>query len=286
MVGVRWSGWFAALVVYAGLMEPAAAQGFLQNLFGWVSPGASQPPATMPPAGLPSPYSYREPLFDPYRRDLRNDDPFRDVDGVYRTLCVRLCDGYYWPLSQATGRNGLERDAQTCRSSCGQEARLFYLGSKAGDAMDMIDLQGRPYTSLPTAFRYRKKLVDGCFCRPEPWSASERDRHRRYALEAPTAERTSGNPVSFSGPPIPPLPPDARVARAAPEETDRTAEAPAGDLPSEPRNAVTPALQVATPPVTRPRLEPRLPGPVSVKAPRPGAVGTSGPLSGTTWPGG
>ena len=256
-MAVHWCRSIAALALVAGLTGPAAAQGFLQNFFGWsASPNPARPP------GLQSPYSYREPLFDPYRVDPRADDPFRDVGGVYRTVCVRLCDGYYWPISQATGREGLDRDSYTCRASCGQDSRLYYLGSRAGDATEMIDLQGRPYTDLPTAFRYRKKLVDGCRCRPEPWSASERDRHRRYSQDIPNPDRSERNPVAFSGPPIPLLPSGSAVE----------------SLPTEEIEPALPPLRAGK------RIAP--PGPLSIKAPGFGPVGASGPLSSRTWPGG
>lgn len=268
-----------AIVLVVGLTDPAAAQGFLQNLFGW---GASPNPSRLP--DRPSPYSHREPLFDPYRLDPRDDDPFREVGGVYRTVCVRLCDGYYWPISQATGRDGLDRDAYTCRSSCGQDARLYYLGSRAGDATEMIDLHGRPYIALATAFRYRKKLVDGCQCRPEPWSASEQERHRRYAQDSPNPDRIERNAVAFSGPPIPLLPSGTRASAGlvglggaarvsgATEETRPAAE-------TEP---AAPPPRAVKPPIATPLVKPMArPGPETIKGSRIKPVGASGPVSST-----
>src|SRR5215467_7410334 len=38
---------------------------------------------------------------------------------TYRTLCVRLCDGFYFPISFAVPASSLERDAERCRASCG-----------------------------------------------------------------------------------------------------------------------------------------------------------------------
>ena len=46
----------------------------------------------------------------------------------------------------------------------------------------MRDLDGNSYGASATAFAYRKGLVNGCACRPMPWSDSERARHERYAL--------------------------------------------------------------------------------------------------------
>ena len=46
----------------------------------------------------------------------------------------------------------------------------------------MTDLSGRAYGRLPQAFQYRKELVAGCACKPEPWSEAELARHEAYAM--------------------------------------------------------------------------------------------------------
>ncbi len=98
----------------------------------------------------------------------------------YRTLCVRLCDGYYWPVSFSTSRSRFHRDAQMCRSSCAAPTRLFYAPSPGIEPRTMIDLTGRRYGRLANAFRYRRERVRSCSCRPEPWSAEARQRHASY----------------------------------------------------------------------------------------------------------
>jgi hypothetical protein len=100
---------------------------------------------------------------------------------TYRTLCVRLCDGYYFPISAAATQDTLVHDAEMCSASCGSEARLFYHASGGGDAGSAIDLTGMAYSALPNAFKYRKALVENCRCRPQPWSETELARHRAYA---------------------------------------------------------------------------------------------------------
>ncbi len=175
----------AALVFLCALAPGRAeAQGFFQSLFG--SP-AQQPVFQPQPQSrriVESPYGYRAP---PIRhRDHDGDDEHgvrvADKSGRYRTLCVRMCDGYYWPVSFATRRSTFYRDANLCRSSCGEEARLFFHAARDGDTKEMVDVSGRAYTKLPTAYLYRKSTVEGCKCKPEPWAQSEVDRHRLYAL--------------------------------------------------------------------------------------------------------
>ncbi len=194
-------GALVAAVMLFLMPGPASAQGFFQSLFGGGQPQqAAPPPASL---NLPPPISsYRAPLFNPYRAIERNPNDGNansnanseqsDGGGSYRTLCVRMCDGYYWPISYGARRSNFYRDANVCRSSCGAEARLFY-HSKSSDVNAMIDIQGRSYSRLPVAFKYRKTLVDSCKCKPEPWAQSERDRHQMYAIKETDEDRRRSN---------------------------------------------------------------------------------------------
>lgn len=86
---------------------------------------------------------------------------------TYRTLCVRTCDGYYFPISFAALPDRFEQDAQQCRSMCPSAVVELYVHENPGSSVEqMVSLGGRPYTSIPTAFLYRKEYVKGCSCNP------------------------------------------------------------------------------------------------------------------------
>jgi hypothetical protein len=159
-------GVVATLLLQLAAASPAAeAQYFRPGPFG----GAFRSAPSLGPGGvLPnafSPYAYPG-----YRPDAGAGAG--SAIGTYRTLCVRLCDGFYFPISFATSEAGLARDAEQCRASCGVEARLFYHHNPGGSVETMMDLTGRAYSALATAFKYRKTLVAGCLCRPPPVSAA------------------------------------------------------------------------------------------------------------------
>src|SRR5262245_34986045 len=103
---------------------------------------------------------------------------------TYRTVCVRLCDGYFFPISFAVLLQYLVRDARRCQESCGGEARLFYHSDVNADIADMTDLEGRPYSKLESAFLYRTAYFPNCKCQPHPWEKEATERHRMYALAA------------------------------------------------------------------------------------------------------
>ena len=107
-----------------------------------------------------------------------------------RTVCVRLCDGFVFPISASTAYDDLDRDALQCERSCSSPARLFTQRSASDDLSDLIDLKGQPYTKLKTANLFRTSWDESCKCKPHPWEQAALDRHRVYALED---QRRKGN---------------------------------------------------------------------------------------------
>ena len=95
---------------------------------------------------------------------------------TYRTVCVRLCDGYYFPVSFSTLPNHFQRDEEVCHSKCASPAALYYHQNPGAGMDQAVDARSNaPYTQLKTAFRYRKEYVNGCSCKvaeykPEPGS--------------------------------------------------------------------------------------------------------------------
>lgn len=88
---------------------------------------------------------------------------------TYRTMCVRTCDGFYFPVSFSTGSEGFGRDTAICRSMCpGAEAQLFVHRNPGETVDNLVSVDGVPYTDLPNAYRFRKTYVSGCGCQPKP----------------------------------------------------------------------------------------------------------------------
>ena len=113
----------------------------------------------------------------------RRTTPVRTRYSGYRTMCVRTCDGYYYPISNGTSRSRLRRDRNICQSSCGVPTELFYYPNAGGSVKSMVDLKGKKYSSMKFAFKYRKKVANDCRCKEQPWAMSEIIRHEQYAAE-------------------------------------------------------------------------------------------------------
>ena len=93
---------------------------------------------------------------------------------TFRTVCVRTCDGFFFPISYQTTRNAFKRDEAICQATCpGAEAKLFAYGNPGGKMETAADADGQPYAKLENAFRYRKEFVAGCSCKPEGMNWAE-----------------------------------------------------------------------------------------------------------------
>jgi len=193
---------------YRRFAQPSLAWGALTAFVAQVIasvPTIEAQQVLAPPAGMAATSSR---LAQTSKIDAGNPLPWRytpafDVGGYtqadtsgssYTTVCVRMCDGYYFPISHSASQGRFHHDEEACQSRCGaSEARLFFYPNKGGgDMSSAIDLTGRSYASLRSAFLHTRKLVSGCTCRPEPWTQEALDRHRQYAI-AGTGDVSAGS---------------------------------------------------------------------------------------------
>jgi hypothetical protein len=77
-------------------------------------------------------------------------------------VCVRLCDGYFFPLPVAA--NGVGAQTAACNSLCPDApTEVFY--RNGGDKIETaISAHGQLYTSLPVSLRYRGTSDNTCSC--------------------------------------------------------------------------------------------------------------------------
>src|SRR5262249_37872998 len=118
----------------------APQRGFFETLFGGGNPGGAVPP------GSPD---------------------YPQVGGSgYRTLCVRTCDGYYFPISFSTSPARFPEDEQACQKLCpATEAVLYSHRNPGEDVAQAVSSSGRVYKDLANAFRYRREFVASCSCK-------------------------------------------------------------------------------------------------------------------------
>jgi len=106
-------------------------------------------------------------------------------NGRYRTVCVRLCDGFYYPISYSTYGSRATQDAQKCQSSCAAPAELYVYRNSGQEIEQAISLSGSAYMDLPVALRYRKEFVKGCSCKKNEYNPAEIEAANKQAQGGP-----------------------------------------------------------------------------------------------------
>jgi hypothetical protein len=135
----------------AARMAPRRSQGLFGLLFGGRDAGDEEPSAPITPAPAAPQHA-----------------------STFRTVCVRLCDGFFFPISYAASPARFGQDENVCRRTCpGTEAELFAYPSPGGAIDQATSPSGEPYAQLPNAFRYRREVVRDCSCKPANMSWAE-----------------------------------------------------------------------------------------------------------------
>lgn len=137
---------FGAVVLAALLGSHGAhAQDFFSALFGGMGGSRPAPQISMPFASEGD-YERREPR-----------QPRVASSGGRQAYCVRTCDGRFFPISATDNASR----AASCNNFCpASETKVVY-----GSSIDQAATeQGKPYSELPNAFKFRTELVAGCTC--------------------------------------------------------------------------------------------------------------------------
>ncbi len=100
------------------------------------------------------------------------------LSGSFRTLCVRTCDGYFFPISYGVSSSLFERDQNACAAMCpGTQVDLYY-HRVPGESADMVSASsGLPYSEMQNAWRYRDGNTasgPGCGCGASASAGGER----------------------------------------------------------------------------------------------------------------
>jgi Protein of unknown function (DUF2865) len=159
--------------------------------------------------------------------------------GTYRTVCVRTCDGYYFPISYSTAPNRFAEDQRACQRQCpATEAVLYTYRNPGEDIGQALSIGGAPYTELPNAFRYRKEFNPTCSCRRpgQSWADALKGADDATTLESGDIVVTDQNAKALSQPPQPkgskPVKPGGKMQNA-----NETSAAPGAAPAAAPQDA-------------------------------------------------
>jgi len=142
--------------LHGGTTERAAQRRALFIALGDNGCGAQYRSAALQQGSLFEQLFSNNPLFGPSDQQ----------SGMFRTICVRTCDGYYFPISFTAPPSRFQDDERTCQRMCPAAAVTLYSYRNPGEEVaQAVSIGGQPYSELPTAFRYRQEFNAACSCR-------------------------------------------------------------------------------------------------------------------------
>jgi hypothetical protein len=125
-----------------GGVQVAATQprGFFETLFG------GRPNPQQPEIMAPSP----------------EDEPPR---GGSMAVCVKSCDGSFFPVSYSAHRGNLDELNDLCRALCPNAEVTLYTRSLSRDMKSAVSIDGEPYRDTQNAFKFEKSVEPSCSCK-------------------------------------------------------------------------------------------------------------------------
>jgi Protein of unknown function (DUF2865) len=143
---------------------------------------------------------------------LNPGDPGYDGDwraqGGSEAICVRQCDGGFFPVSYSAYRGNLQDLNSLCQAQCPNAEASVYTKSLSRDVETSVSIDGQSYMSHPNALKFQKQRVAACSCKPPGMSWAQAlegaesllafQRHHDSILTVEEAERLS-RPLPIGG---------------------------------------------------------------------------------------
>ncbi|HEX9168322.1 MAG TPA: DUF2865 domain-containing protein [Roseiarcus sp.] len=157
---------------------------FLEALFGGVARLAA------PPQEQPQMDARYEPLdHGPADRTTESGAPV-DRNGVVAhagsyAVCVRTCDGSFFPVSYSGSGSRADSLEEVCRSLCPNADMALYSFPFGGTIDEAESSSGEPYANLPNAGKFQQTYDPNCSCRRkgESWAEALAGAEARYGHE-------------------------------------------------------------------------------------------------------
>ena len=82
-----------------------------------------------------------------------------------KALCVRHCDGGFFPITDEATPDNLDRLGEICKAQCPNAETSLYTVAPSEGIENAVGADGSPYTALPAAFKYQKSYDPACACK-------------------------------------------------------------------------------------------------------------------------
>jgi len=140
-------------------------RGFFESLFG----GGSR-------------QSYEEIPAEP---PMAEDGDDQQARGGSQAICVRTCDGGFFPLNYSARRGNMDNLEDLCHALCPNVETKLFTRNPNNEVGTAVGADGTNYSDLENAFKFQKSFDKACTCKPADVSWTQ-------ALAQSDAERILG----------------------------------------------------------------------------------------------
>ena len=103
--------------------------------------------------------------------------------GGSQAVCVRTCDGGFFPLPVAAHNAGSGQLLELCKALCPNAEVELFTRNPDRDISTAMSISGEPYEDLPNAMKYAKSFDPACGCKPPTQSWVEALAHAEQVLD-------------------------------------------------------------------------------------------------------
>ena len=128
--------------------------------------------------------------FEDHGDQPRQSAPSGEKGGVQAhagsyAVCVRTCDGSFFPVSYSGAGSRADSLEDVCRSLCPNADMALYSFPFGGTIEEAASPTGEPYANLPNASKFEKSYDPSCSCRRkgQSWADALADAEARYGHE-------------------------------------------------------------------------------------------------------
>jgi hypothetical protein len=129
---------------------PPRQRGFFEQLFGIPGPSESPPPMQQ----------------GPFEDVPQEADDAQKAHGGSQAVCVRTCDGGYFPLSVSARGADSTFLTNLCEALCPNTTVAVYTRAPNSQIETAVSLDGAPYSEMPNALKFQKSFDAACTCKP------------------------------------------------------------------------------------------------------------------------
>ena len=228
---------------------PKQPTNFLEALFGG-GVRAPNPFESTTPASIPmSPDEQQQTI----EKSIENEKKGANAHAGSYAVCVRSCDGSFFPVSYSGAGSRADSLEEVCRSLCPNADVALYSFPLGGTIDQAVSSTGERYVDMPNALKFQQSFDSTCSCRRkgESWAQALANAEARYGHESHDILVTPEKSAELSRPIVAKAAadPKAKPSKTLAKTTDTTASTTATTTtsPTATMTTTTPAPDPATP---------------------------------------